>query len=241
MVKLRVNVPIRALTAGVQEVLIAPKITRIDNPAIPDLSGSKRYPVNVFISNFLTAFGLPNFGRQMVFNYVRRAEDALDEYLMAREQLLRFVNSGADSPITPYLSALRHFEQCIAHLDHGFNYAFQLTGEWGYQRGDGSRMSRIDHLHNWIKHTDGRMGNVETRHQATLETMSYQKLDHEQPQEHLIARTSNVPVWLTSDGLESRDTQIAYHELADEIEEYMEDACKIARMSLKPEDKPPGS
>jgi hypothetical protein len=58
---------------------------------------------------------ISNRHRQLIFNIVRKAEDALEEYCLAAESLKNHVNPPMWRNLDHYFDALRRFEHCLAH------------------------------------------------------------------------------------------------------------------------------
>jgi hypothetical protein len=127
--------------------------------------------------------------------FLRRAVAAADEYSMARNDLLRFLQGVEQHQhrLGPYLSALRHFEQCVgsvwqaAELFNRMEHKVQglkLQKLTLYKPGDNSDLERINKLNNVAKHFSAEQ-----------------------------AEKTAAPIWITNIGIESVDASLTFDEL----------------------------
>jgi hypothetical protein len=66
------------MPAETKDRLVAPKISELSAPNIPDISTRRNYPLNNFIMNIDLSLVLTNGVRQATFNFIRNAEAAFD-------------------------------------------------------------------------------------------------------------------------------------------------------------------
>lgn len=132
--------------------------------------------------------------------FLKRSMSATDEYRMAREDLLRYVDglSHQQHRLAAILSALSHFEQCVGAVYQAVEL-YGKTEQWLlstgqtkpnlFKSGDGSDLDRLNKLNNFVKHF---------------------KPDQ--------AATTSSPMWITNRGLESTDSVVAFDELFENIQ-----------------------
>jgi hypothetical protein len=231
MVTLRIRYGLDAMPDDTKDKVIAPKISRLAAPAAPDISAERKPLLNAFILNFKLSLALSNKNRQFLFNVIRKAEDAFDEYCRAVDSLREYVASRGQK-LSHYFSAMRHFEHCVAHVYQAVCCWNALVETWGgekqFDRGDGSILQRIHIIHTEIKHMDDRFekGN---RSEANSFALFATKNDGTGSiGDEDAADITNVPMWLTDDGLECAKATLTYVELAQEIRELCWEAENLA-------------
>ena len=84
---------------------IAAKISKLTGCSAPDISNRKKILLNTFIMNHRLALALKNESRRLVFNFIRKAEIAFDEYCAVRGALLEYLARPHQS-VTPYFESL---------------------------------------------------------------------------------------------------------------------------------------
>jgi hypothetical protein len=207
--------------------IIAPKISELLAPDPPDISGSRRYPINGFVLNSRLSLALRNRIRQACFNFIRNTEAAFDEYCDARIALLEYPQTR-DRTLTPYFSAMRHFEHCLGHLCHAVLSANTFANEKQFEAGDLSVLDRVRILHNHIKHIDEKISKIAIRDENSFNLFATGSDASGKTYE--IADVASVPMWLTDKGLECRVTSVTYTELAHEVILMLEEAVDIASL-----------
>lgn len=221
MATLTIEIGLDAMTPEAKDRMIAPKISQLTIPEIPDISEQRKYPLNAFIFNFELSMTVSNKRRQLIFNIIRKVQDAFDEYCEGRNDLIAYVESDKKT-VMSYFSAVRNFEHCVAHIYQTVTcmnaLAKTFNGPRQYDSGDGSILERINTIHTDIKHMDNRFENS-----ASPDEISIKSLSSKNESEKITL--SNIPMWLTNTGLESIKGSVSYQELSQEIL----DLCKQAR------------
>jgi hypothetical protein len=217
-----------------KDKFIAPKISRLAAPALPDISAERGHVLNAFILNIDLALALPNKHRQLLFNLIRKADDAFDEYCRAASSLKDYVTARGLT-LSHYFSAIRHFEHCLAHLYQAVRCMNALTVTWGGEKqficGDGSILERVVIIHNQIKHMDERFENGDFGEANSFALFATKSDGTKTVADDDAAGIANVPMWLTDDGLECAKAAITYRELAQEIRELCQEAKNLARIT----------
>ncbi len=171
----------------------------------------------------------------MLLNFIRNSEAAFDEYCDGRNALLNYLVTK-DRIVVPYFLALRNFEHCLAHLHHAvlcldaMDYAVR-NGEQ-YKRGDGSLLDRVRLIHNHVKHMDEKYEEVPIRDEESFKLFAT-RADGSKNVDFEDGDAANVPMWLTNDGLECKQTSLSYVELADEVQSASREAEKMAVLDPK--------
>ncbi len=211
------------ITAGMDSIvpetkdkLIAPKISQFCNPAIPELAERTTSLVDAFVLNFDLSLVLPNKLRQAVFSLARKSDDALNEYIEARNDAYAFVRSDRRS-VTLYFSALRHFEQCLTLLRQAIDCANVLSGTKQFQTGDRSVLERIATLRNKAHHFAETIKKSGVKDTLSFELFMKRSDAAMLGELHSLSATSNVPFWLTNEGIECSDAHLLYSELSQEV------------------------
>ncbi len=144
-----------------------------DNFVAPKLSELKRCGVEALPEpcNFLSSFILstvfmcryPDDQRAMLFNFIRRVEQAFYEYEQGTINLRAHVGEPRTDHIALYFRALAHFEQCLAVLYQAAMF-FKVTkpDKKMFHTGDGSVLDRVNKIYNVSHHMYGQIvdGNV---------------------------------------------------------------------------------
>jgi hypothetical protein len=234
MVTLRIRCGLDTMVDDAKDKFIAPKISRLAAPAVPDISAEWGHLLNAFILNFDLALVLSNKHRQLLFNVIRKADDAFEEYCRAASSLKDYV-AARGVTLSHYFSAIRHFEHCLAHLYQAVCCMNALTDTWGgekqFNRGDGSILERVHIIHTDIKHMDerfekGAFGDANSFALFATKSDGTKTIANDDA-----AGIANVPMWLTDDGLECAKAAITYRELAQEICELRQEAKNLARIT----------
>ncbi len=222
------------MTADAKDKFIAPRISRLAAPAVPDISAEQRHLLDAFIVNFDLALALSNRHRQLLFNVIRKADDAFDEYCRAASSLKDFVAARLLT-LSDYFSAVRHFEHCLGHLYQAVRCMNALSNTWGgekqFARGDASILERINIIHTDIKHMDDRFEKGSFADKNSFELFATKSDGTRMVADDDAAGIANVPMWLTDNGLESANAAIAYRELAQEVLELSREAENLATIT----------
>jgi len=168
--------------------------------------------------------------RQLYFNFIRKTEGAFSEYCDAKFDLEEYIKTK-DSHVTFYFSALRHFEQCLAHLYEGVNclncIAKRLGGQRQFESGDESILDRVFTLHTYLKHMDKKFEEGEVPDEISFRLLATRH-DGSTYLNYSHSDIANTPVWLTNDGLECGAGSLTFAELAEEILCFCGEAESIA-------------
>lgn len=236
MVTLRIRCGLDTMVDDAKDKFIAPKISRLAAPAVPDISAEWGHLLSAFILNFDLALVLSNKHRQLLFNVIRKADDAFEEYCRAASSLKDHV-AARWLTLSHYFSAIRHFEHCLAHLYQAVCCMNALTDTWGgekqFNRGDGSVLERAHIIHTEIKHMDERFEKGDFGDANSFELFATKSDGTKFIPNDDAAGIANVPMWLTDDGLECAKAAVTYRELAQEIRELCQEAKNLARITPK--------
>lgn len=234
MVTLRIRCGLDTMADDAKDKFIAPKISHLGAPAVPDISAEWGHLLNAFILNFDLALALSNKHRQLLFNVIRKADDAFEEYCRAASSLRDYVTPRGRA-LSHYFSAIRHFEHCLAHLDQAVRCMDTLTKTWGgekqFNHDDGSILERVRIIHNRIKHMDERFEKGDFGNENSFVLFATKSDGTKTIANDDVAGIANVPMWLTDDGLECAKAAITYRELAQEIRELCQEAKNLARIT----------
>jgi hypothetical protein len=238
MAILRIHGGLDTMPDDAKDKVIAPKISGLRAPAAPDISAERKPLLNAFILNFKLSLTLSNKNRQFTFNVIRKAQDAFEEYCRAVDSLKEYVAAGGLT-LPPYFSAVRHFEHCVAHLYQAVRCLNALSRTWSgekqFDRGDGSVLERVHIIHTEIKHMDERFEGGNLRDENSFVLFATKSDGTKAVADDDAAGITNVPMWLTDDGLECAKGTITYGELAQEIRELCREAEKLT--NITPEKK----
>jgi hypothetical protein len=200
---------IDTMTDDTKDKFIAPKISALKAPALPDITAERRYLLATFILNFDLSLIMSNKHRQLIFNVVRKAEDAFNEYCQGADSLRQYI-TAASFTLSHYFSALRHFEHCLAHLYEAVCCLNAVSKTWGgprqFDRGDGSILQRAHLIHTGIKHMDAQFEEGEFANETSSRLFATRSAGTRCLANMDASDIANVPMWLTDDGLECATT-----------------------------------
>lgn len=211
---------------------ISPKISELTAPYPPDIAAQRKYLLNAFILNHTFALSLKNASRQLFFNFIRRTEAAFVEYCLAVESLRAYVQNPNKS-VTPYFTALLHFEQCLAQLAQVIDLAKTITAEKQFEKNDGSVAQRLWTLHTWSKHMDRKFAQGSHAEDGSFELLAKQQNAKDPAEVPDFAETATVALWITDSGLECKEASMSFAELAEIILQYYEQAEEIVTYNPK--------
>ena len=239
MVTLTITFGLDAMVDSAKDKLIAPKISKLTAPLVPDLSPLRKDLIATFILNDLQ-WVVSNRNRQLLFNIIRKAEDAREEYCLAAESVKNHVRPTMWRNLNHYFDALRRFEQCLSHLYEATSCMNRLhqpfDGLRQFDPGDRSILERVQIMHNSIKHMDERFDMGPFAKETSFSFFAAK--DEATGGDKDFDTAGSVPMWLTNEGLECARARISYAELAQEIRDFSREAEKLA--TLEPQ-KPKGS
>jgi hypothetical protein len=180
-------------TGWVLDKFIAPKASELGMAEIRDMSKhdaqSGHWIANFFLNSVLrTSWKAPL--NAYAYNFNRRAEAAFGEYALAREATLQFV-AGKGQSVRSYTRALFHWEIYLGQAWQAYRLLQKGLGVAIYEKGKGTVEERLNTLYNDVKHVESRIADGEMLPEAT------------------------VPVWITTEGLQSISSALTFEEAAD--------------------------
>jgi len=119
--KLVIRFGLDSMVPEAKDNFIAPKLSQLTAPKLEFVPAERRQYLTVFILNTDLTLRMSNLLRQCCFNFIRKAEYALDEYCSGASALRQYI-ATMDVSVQWYFAALRHFEHCLAHLYEGVRY-----------------------------------------------------------------------------------------------------------------------
>jgi hypothetical protein len=203
----------KALRNPIWDTFIAPGISTIEKKGIKPVPRELRPDTLQFA---VTAYllGLDTKTRARVFNFVRRAQAVYDEYRKGR---LTYSRIFRDQDFYSYLTALGHFEVCLAAAYQGHEVLFGLVGIEFQNKDIPGRAElnwRMDRLYNKSKHIEG-----------MIRAQSFQG--------------DNVPMWISNEGLRTRSEIISFSELHDIVFDMSLTGSILAKSHLWQKQMPP--
>lgn len=179
------------------EFFTLPEAAQIKVVNVPDLSDLRRESEGWACGlGVATAFGgkFSDARRwQLLFNFVRRVEGAIDQFETGRHSLLS-VPGQRELATYRYLLAVMHFESCVSQTYQ----ALMLFAEFGktgklFERGDGTTFQRLNLLYNRSKHVEKAIAAGQ------------------------LPEDMSLPVTVTADALVSSDARVDFSELAETL------------------------
>jgi len=227
MAKLILKAGLDTWSGTAKDTLIAARISELTLCGAKDISDSRKYLLNAFIKNDDLASSLKNESRQVVFSFIRKTENAFNEYCFARANLIDYLKT-MNKTVTPYFRSLAHFENCIMHLYQASTFFGALSGEKIFKKGDGSFFARLNPMYNQVKHIEAYPQLRTFRDKGSFEAfIKYQnEFSSMTPQE--VGDLSTTPIWITNSAIESKTATVSFAELSNQIMEYYVEAAAIA-------------
>jgi hypothetical protein len=167
---------------------LAPGIAQLTKQRMQTVPGNTKPDPLQFVITSILVPGIPLKTRVRAFNFIRRSRAAFDEYELACKEYKKYFVARDPGH---YLSALHHFESCLAATYQGHEVLFGITGSTFFdpkaKEGRGELNTRMSRLHNSSKHTEG-----------------------------FIKRASfsgdTLAVWITNSGLQTRNENMTFAE-----------------------------
>lgn len=174
--------------------------TSAEIPGMSKYCDQSGFWVTNFVLTTMLRVKLKDPARQYIFNYLRRAEAAYRQHDLARQATTNFLDGSRDG-VSRYMMAVFHWEIFLAQAWQAYDLLRHFFGSEVFQRNDGSIEQRLHALYSQSKHSEDiiRSGNL--------------------PED------ATIPLWMTNDGLSSKDTQLSYVETA----EVLKDLAKWAQ------------
>lgn len=197
--------PDRTMEHPIWDEFLAPDISKLTKQKLPPVHKRIRpNPIQFAITAILFP-KIPQTTRVRVFNFTRRALSVFDSYGISRVQYAKYFRYR--DPIY-YLEALQSFENCLAAAYQGHELLFGMTGtDFRGETRRGELNARMGRLYNAAKHTEG-----------------------------FIKRASfngdTVSMWVTNEGLATRNDMILFSELHEIVEDMSFTACILAKSHL---------
>jgi len=202
-----------ALRNPIWDTFIAPGISTIEKKKIKSVPRELRPdPLQFAVTAYL--LGIEGKNRARVFNFVRRARAAYDAYSEAR---LAYARIFRDQDFSSYLRALGHLETCLAAAYQGHEVLFGLRGSEFKNKelpGRAELNWRMDRLYNKSKHVEG-----------MIRAQSFQG--------------DNVAMWISNEGLRTRDEIIEFNELYEIVFDMSLTGSILAKSHLWRKEMPP--
>jgi hypothetical protein len=175
------------------------KFVAAEVPALAaDHPESEHWVFNYFLNSQLRArFASPS--REFAYVFLRRTMAAFEEYEAGRAKTVEFMElrSAGKQPVRTYLSALHHWEQCLAAAWQAIEVWMTLTGQVAFAQGDESPAESLNRLYNRSKHTNS----------------AITKFADQMPVRGPLA------VWLSNEGLRSVERLLTWAALKDQLDE----------------------
>src|SRR5258708_31923942 len=115
----------RAMRHPIWDSHLAPRISTLEHQKLVVLRKTIRPDPLQFVITAIALEFIPLKTRVQTFNFIRRAQIAFDEYVLARAAYRKFFSDR--NPVF-YLDALHHFEVCLASAHQGHEALFEMTG-----------------------------------------------------------------------------------------------------------------
>jgi hypothetical protein len=179
------------------DTFAAPKLSSLTTCGMPQLE----FPDVPFAKVIVTQIFVRPIGPtqiRLLTNTLRWIDGAFASYAAARASLLAYTE-GSRGKLRNYYRAVLHTEQCVAATHHSerlVNATYRLLGS--IQRPSSDAAERLRKLYNTSKDVDERIEDGEFLNEAT------------------------IPVWLTNDGIESKDHFLSFVELSVFMQQYIE-------------------
>jgi hypothetical protein len=177
---------------------LATDISLFTDASIPELvhAQAEFWTANSFLNSAMrTAYTSPT--REYAFTFIRRTTAAFEEYGLARDTTLHFVErrSVGEQPVNTYRSALHHWEQCVALAWQAIDAWRKLTNLDAFKAGDDSVEERLNLTYNRSKHTDKAIAAAQ------------------------MPPVGPLAMWLANDGLRTTESLLSWAELHDVLNE----------------------
>jgi hypothetical protein len=175
---------------------VAPKLSSLTSCGMPEIT----FPEVPFAAVILGQIFVRPLGQtqiRLLTNILRWIDGAFAGYIAARTNLTAYT-SGPRGSLSDYYRAVLHIEQCIAATHHSerlMTTVYKILGSAHRPGSDAAERLRL--LYNTSKHVDERIHDDKLLDNATL------------------------PIWLTNEGIESKDHLLSFAELADFMQGYV--------------------
>ncbi|QPK61821.1 hypothetical protein IVG45_13200 [Methylomonas sp. LL1] len=182
----------------------APTLSKLSNITLPDLTNYDSQSC-FWVQNYLlsTEFRAryPDPYHQIAMSYMRRVEASFREYELARTSLISYV-SGEREKVSTYFSSIYHFEQLVSQSYQAYMLMRHLLhNETGtkynelFKSSDGSGLSRLYKIYNYIKHCD--------------EKLYLNKFPE----------NASIPIWLTNTCICCQEAELKYEEIIEMLKD----------------------
>lgn len=198
----------------VWDQFIAPGISNLEKQKLKAVPRELRPDPLQFV---ITAILLPHIDattRARVFTFIRRTQTVYDSYRSALSAYARFFRKDDHQA---YLTALSHFEICLAAAYQGHEVLFALRNAGFKDKNAGGRAElnwRMDRLYNKSKHTEG-----------MIRAQSF--------------KGDTVAMWLSNQGLQTRAEKIGFGELYEIVFDMSLTGSVLAKSHLWRKQMPP--
>jgi hypothetical protein len=156
---------------------IGTDMSKLTEVSIPDLTPNENLIAHYILNSLSRGFFTAEV-RAEVYYFLRRVTAALEEWRLAREATLSYVETPGQHPMR-YVKAIGHWEAVLTYTWQSCRLVNREKNGW-YTKGDGSVAEAANELYNQVKHIDDRIAGGET-----------------------MPVLGPLGVWLTNDGLRS--------------------------------------
>jgi hypothetical protein len=142
------------------DTFVAPELSKFTDASIPDVSRykeSREWWVRHFFLNSMFRATVASPYRQYMLNFLRRAELSFQEYELARERTLKYLENPRNRGTGHYVAAIGHWEMFLSQAWHTyllFSYIDGRNGKDIFKLGDGTEEERLNFLYNRSKHAE---------------------------------------------------------------------------------------
>lgn len=156
---------------------IGTDMSQLTEASIPDLAPNETLIAHYILNSLVRGFFKVEV-RAQVFYYLRRVTAALEEWRLARDATLSYVETPGKHPMR-YVKAIGHWEAVLTYTWQSCRLVNRDKNGW-YTKDDGSVVEAVNELYNLVKHIDDRIADGKT-----------------------MPVLGPLGVWLTNDGLRS--------------------------------------
>jgi hypothetical protein len=168
---------------------IGTDMSQLTKVRIPDLAPNEYLIANYFLNSLSHGFFEVEV-RAHVYHYLRRVTAALEEWRLAREATLSYIETPGQHPMR-YVKAIGHWEAVLTYTWQSCRLVNRDKGGW-YAKDDGSTAEAVNELYNFVKHIDDRIADGKT-----------------------MPTVGPLGVWLTNEGLRSTRHTVTFAELGE--------------------------
>jgi len=197
------------------DTYVAHRISALTECNMRDASDLKEPWLINFILNSAFVATVPEPDKAYFFNFLRRVEGAFIEHRLAREALEEFIEARKHKPeenkVSPYFRALLHLETFIAQLYEAYEFLRTKSCLNFFTKGGGTIIEKFYKLYTSSKHMDKWIKKGRIPPKAT------------------------IAIWITNEGLESKDIKLFFDEMYEALAETAKFAKRISNLGKNQE------